>query len=137
MGAKSSRKSLSDTAYAFNFVSSESEEYYDNNYQYDGGVKTSYYYYYDTPTIYSSNIFTAVNDKEVLKAVGFLTGKTNLDYTVNIYKNLTDSNNPESGELVSSAGGSTAFEGFYTVKLDKDVELNKGDVYSVVLKITC
>ena len=130
-------KSLSDTAYAFNFVSSESEEYYDNNYQYDGGVKTSYYYYYDTPTIYSSNIFTAVNDKEVLKAVGFLTGKTNLDYTVNIYKNLTDSNNPESGELVSSAGGSTAFEGFYTVKLDKDVELNKGDVYSVVLKITC
>ena len=128
--------SISDTAYAFDFVSSDSEEYYDNNYHYDGGVKTGFSTYGGTSGSVA-NIFTTVNDYEILKAVSFETGNTNLDYTINIYKNIMDAANPESGSLVSTVSGTTTFEGIYTVKLETPVELSRGDTYSVVINLLC
>ena len=122
--------SISKVAFAFNFVSSESEEFYDNNYQYDGGLFDSLF---TGKIMVPANVFTCANDFEELKAVGFETKNANLDYTIKIYKGITSADNPESGILVSTKTGSTSFEGIYTVKLDTPVILKKGDVYSVVI----
>ena len=126
--------SLSQAAYAFDFVSSDSDEYYDNNYQYDGSE-------YPTALSNGSSSFTAANvfdvqgSSEVLKAISFDTQTTSEDYTVKIYKNLTDTSNPESGTLVDTVTGSTTYIGMYQVALSKDIYLTGDDNYAVVVTL--
>ncbi len=128
-------KSLSGTAYAFEFVSdqnSKDDEFYDNNYQYDGGAYSGIVYNYNK----AANVFRAQRGHETLKAISFGTADTNEKYTVKIYKDLTSAENPESGILVSTTTGSTTFEGMYTVKLATSVDLKYGDKYSVVVELS-
>ena len=121
--------SLVQNAYAYEFVSIESDEYYDNNYQYDGCYATA-----TLANVYSAaNVFTCKNDYEVLKAVGVDVEDVNETLTVNIYKNLTDSKNPASGSLVSSTTAQTSYEGFYTIPLETAVNLEKDDTFAVVI----
>lgn len=123
--------SLSEAAYAFDFVSSDSDEYYDNNYQYDGSELTAYLY----STNSFANVFTVQGASEVLKAVSFDTGTTSETYTIQIYKNLINTSNPESGTLVDTVTGTTTYQGIYSVVLSKDIYLNKGDNYAVVVTL--
>ena len=128
-------RSLSSTAYAFEFVSdqnSKDDEFYDNNYQYDGGAGSGEAYNFNK----AANVFRAKRGHETLKAILFGTADTNENYTVRIYKNLTSAANPESGTLVSTTTGSTTFAGMYTVKLDTPVDLKYGDKYSVVVELS-
>ena len=126
--------SLKDAAYAFDFVGSDSDEYYDNNYQYDGS-EASNYIGNSTDTLPVANIFTVKNSNQVLKAVSFETGTTSQDYTVQIYRNLADMKDPESGMLVDTVSGKTTFEGMYSVKLSKDIYFTKGETFSVVVTL--
>ena len=127
-------KSLDEAAFAFEFVSDKGtteDEFYDNNYQYDGGNGYGW-----KNCSKAANVFKAQKGQETLEAICFGTGNTCEDYTVKIYKNLTDRSNPESGTLVSTTTGKTTFEGIYTVKLSQPVQLKYADTFSVVVELT-
>lgn len=124
--------SLSGTAYAVRAVSSDENEYYDHNYQYDGGIST--YKLGFSSGVEEANVFTA-KGKEVLKAVAIYTD-ANCNYDIKIYKNLTDENDPTSGEEVASLDGFQELEGYHTVELeDEKVSLNPDEVFSVVVTL--
>ena len=129
-------KSLATTAYVFDF---EPADNYDHNYQYDGSMSTGHLIF-NTDTVSISNVFTAKgnNTGENLKAVGMYFYTPNTDYTVKIYKNLTDLSNPESGTLVSEATttGTAKYQGYVTIPLAKQVYLDEGDTFSVVVTLT-
>ncbi len=126
--------SLSEAAYAFDFVSSDSDEYYDNNYQYDGSeYPTAISVGKNTLTV--ANIFEVSGESEVLKAASFATSSTSQNYEIKIYKNLTDISNPESGTIVDTETGNTTYEGLYTVKLSQDIYLSEGEKYAVVVTL--
>ncbi len=119
-------------------VEASTSDNYDHNYQYDGSM----WYGYagnDTTSVKGANVFTAganADGAEELAAVSFEAGAVNASYDIQIYKNLTDMNNPESGELCASTSGYTTYEGQYTAQLDTPVVLSEGDTYSVVVTLT-
>ncbi len=127
---------LDDSAYAFVF---ESADNYDHNYQYDGAMYESYLG--QNGSITTANIFKPAvynGNGEVLSAVGISVGSVNTDYTIQVYTNLNDGNNPESGELVSKATttGKTTAEGYYTIPLNYPVTLRNGAAFAVVVTLT-
>lgn len=126
--------SLSEAAYAFDFVSSDSDEYYDNNYQYDGSEYPAAISV-GKNTLTVANIFEVSGESEVLKAASFATSSTSQNYEIKIYKNLTDISNPESGTIVDTETGNTTYEGLYTVKLSQDIYLSEGEKYAVVVTL--
>lgn len=123
--------SLSPTAYVYDFISENNDEYYDNNYQYDGGCV-----HVPTSALKCANVFTAHYASEVLKAAAFENGTPNTEYKISVYKNLSDDNNPESGELVAEKSGFATYAGFYTVPFDNSVELECGDTFSIVVSLS-
>lgn len=130
--------SLADVAYsldvAYRSGSNRDENYYDYNYQYDGGVSTTTMHYNNTDTgVDEANIFVA-NGEEELKAVAIYAG-ANYNYDIKIYTNLTDKSDPVSGTLSASKSGTQIYEGYHTVKLDKGVLLNEGEIFSVVVTL--
>lgn len=128
--------SIAGTGYAVQAVSSDNKDgYYNHNYQYDGGISLRYISYGSTVTE-EANIFKA-QGKELLKAVSFYTG-ANYDYTVDIYKDLTDSSKPDSGTKVTDASvsGIQLYEGYHTVPLASNVELEPEDTFAVVVTLS-
>lgn len=119
--------------HAFEFDSADN---YDNCYQYDGGMFTGVVNAYK-----AANVFTAKapygSDEESLKAVAFYTPNSNVDYTITIYKDLENPEDPESGELCyyATTTGKTDYAGFYTVALEEPVLLPVGCTYSVVITL--
>ncbi|MCI2049959.1 MAG: S-layer homology domain-containing protein [Lachnospiraceae bacterium] len=115
----------------------------DHNYQYDGntffGVHNGAG---GSGSITAANVFTAKGNsdgEESLDAVSFETASTvNTGYKVQIYKNLTDPADPESGALQSTATteGSTTCTGYYTVRLNAPVTLAEGDTFAVVVTLS-
>lgn len=124
---------LAKTAYAFDFTESTN---YDNNYQYDGAMKTASVGYSEDK-VTGANIFQAkpTGDGEVLKAVSFYTPNTNVNYTIRIYTGLSDTTSPDSGTLQVTQTGMTTYAGYYTVPLDTSVSLGKSELFSVVLDL--
>ncbi|MBQ2257563.1 MAG: hypothetical protein II247_02675 [Lachnospiraceae bacterium] len=122
--------SIFDTLYVFEF---EKADNYAHIYQYDGSAGTKYYY--DNGTVEAAAIYTAKGN-ELIEAVGVGVASVNTDYTVEIYTNITDISNPQSGNLVSTTSGTTTFQGYYTVKLDETVLVSKDTVFSVVVRLS-
>lgn len=126
--------SLSDTAWIFDF---SEEDGYDNNYQLDGGVQS----YPDKEHTILANIFNTKQAtdgiSEKLKAVLLsFTQAANVNYTVEIYTNLTDINDPYSGIKQENAttSGTTAYAGIYTIPLENVVTLQPDTSFAVVVK---
>ena len=126
--------SLSDSAWIYNF---EANDGYDNNYQLDGGIYSYTAGQYTT----LANIFTTQNstkaDYETLKAVSLSMSRVaNVNYTIDIYTDLTDAKDPISGTKQESATttGSTTYAGMYTIPLKNQVKLLPGTTFSVVVK---
>jgi C1A family cysteine protease len=121
-------KSLADFA---SFNNAESTNNYQTIYQYDplGSISA---YGYGSTTAWGANIFTAAN-KESLKAVGFYTNDSNVSYEIYVYRGVSQGD-PRSGTQVAKKTGSKNYPGYYTVALDSEVSLNKGDLFSVVIK---
>ena len=125
--------SLSDAAYVF---LAEPADNYDHNYHYDGSILSSNLSMLNE--CMAANVFTSkAENGEKLRAVSFVSNTSEATYTVNIYKNLTDASNPESGTKIAGATttGTTTFAGAYTVKLNQEVDLKKGDTFAVVVKV--
>ena len=129
--------SIYDRVYALDCVSdtgSSDDDFYDHNYQYDLSAYSQYGWIGDGKSSTIANIFTATGT-QLLKAVGVETQNPNINYTVNIYTDIADSSNPESGTLVRTQTGSFTYQGFHTIKMDNPLMLTKGEVFSVVIKL--
>lgn len=130
--------SLSEAGYAFDF---EDADNYHHNYQYDGGMETQSFSI--TPDADSkvciANTFTAkaYEGGERLEAVGIAFEEAQVPYSISIYTNLQDENDPESGTLAVDAvtSGTSAWAGFYTVSLNNPVNLVSGESFSVVVEL--
>lgn len=127
-------KGLDGAVYSYQF---EPADNYDNNYQYDGGMRSSGIGYSDC--VMAANIFNAHASSagEKLKAVGFEVTSSNTECQVDIYTDLKDLSDPTSGthETKASASVSTTYPGFYSVKLPYEVNLSPNTDYSVVVTI--
>lgn len=87
---------------------------------------------------YMANVFTAENN-DPITAVSFYTTEDDADYEIYVYTDVkTGSKNtsPVNGTLASEKSGSQKYAGYHTVVLDTPVEVAKGDVFSVAVKLT-
>ncbi len=109
----------------------EDTDNYDNIYQSDicGWVGQLGY---DSETAYFSNVYTATED-EVMKAVGFYATDKNTSYDVYVVEDFYDTLSFDSMKYIQS--GTFENAGFYTVNLKKDIQLEAGKKYAVVIKI--
>ena len=129
--------SIYDRVYALDCVSdtgSSDDDFYDHNYQYDLSAYSQYGWIGEKTSSAIANIFTATGT-QLLKAVGVETQNPNINYTVNIYTDIANSSNPESGTLVRTQTGSFTYQGFHTIKMDNPLTLTKGETFSVVIKL--
>ena len=129
--------SIYDRVYALDCVSdtgSSDDDFYDHNYQYDLSAYSQYGWIGNGTSSTIANIFTATGTQS-LKAVGVETQNPNINYTVNIYTDIANSSNPESGTLVRTQTGSFTYQGFHTIKMDNPLTLTKGKTFSVVIKL--
>ena len=125
--------SLNKTAWVMDFASVDK---YDNNYQLDGGLQTQVYSYY--PTV--ANVFKVQNkegvNSETLKAVSLtLMHNAGIDYSIDVYTDLKDENNPYSGtkQDLAHTEGTTTYAGIHTIKLNSEVELKPETSYAIVV----
>ena len=129
-------KSLNKYMYS---VDIENNDNYDHNYQYDGGnYYSGYFAYYGQDA--GANVFTVSANEdgkiEELNAIAFATFESqNVDYTADIYVNLTDENDPTSGMLADSVSGNILYTGYYTVSTNKPIKLVPGTKFSVVVSL--
>lgn len=107
---------------------------YDNNYQYDYAVsqddirlslRTA-----DTGTLVS-NVFTS-NGKEKLKAFSAYTNASDCAVKTDIYLLNGSESNPTQGELVYTTEDKIKLAGFHTIKLKKEIDLEKGQKFAIV-----
>ncbi|MDO4623561.1 MAG: lectin like domain-containing protein, partial [Eubacteriales bacterium] len=129
-------QSAASAFYSCEFV--ENDSFYDRNYQYDGCryskniVPSSE----GTPLV-AANVFDVKSAAEELKAVMVSIGSADSVCTVRIYTGLTDSADPESGELKAETTTNVDFAGYYTMELPEAVALAGGEKYSVVVEVSC
>lgn len=83
---------------------------------------------------WGANIFTAINDQPI-EAVSFYTTDANAECEIYVYKN-NSANSPVDGELAAQHSVGFAYPGYYTVRLNTPVFLNRGQRFSVVVQFT-
>ncbi|OPX71457.1 MAG: Papain family cysteine protease [Methanoregulaceae archaeon PtaB.Bin152] len=111
---------------------SEDPSNYDRVYQYDPfGWVTSVGVGGDSA--WFANIFTSTQ-KEDLKAVSFYTPVPNAQYQVEIFNDVGTTPRGRSASLVQQ--GSISYAGYHTVPLHSSVPLQKGQKFSVIVKLT-
>ncbi len=110
----------------------ESDTNYTRIYEYDpSGCTTTIGY--DSPTAWFANVFTA-KSKGKLKAVSFYVVGSINKYKIWIYNGVSQ-NQPKSGKIVSAKRGKLKSPGYFTILLKKQVELRKGDRFSIVVRM--
>lgn len=125
-------QSIYKTAYAFEGTKSE---LYDNNYQYDHATASGH-----MPLTHAANVYTAKANgtkMEELKAVGISTYDAGINYSLQIYTNLSDPADPTSGEPAFAVPqtGITGYAGFYLIPLDRNIMVEPGDTFSIVFEL--
>jgi C1A family cysteine protease len=104
------------------------EPWFGHNYQYDGGTLILNKSLTQTSASIS-NIFTAGRDEEI-QAVSLDTNQS-VNYTLRVYTDpLPDE--PDAGTLLAEQEGIFEFPGYYTIRLDEPVPIEKGQTFSVV-----
>lgn len=88
---------------------------------------------YEQESCYFANIYTA-QGKEMLRAVGFYTTGSGSSYEVYIVHRFSDATSFSDRNLLKT--GYIAGAGYYTVRLGQAVDLEKGERFAVVVKIT-
>ena len=114
----------------------ESADNYDHNYQYDGAYLDSYFSVSSNTKI--ANTFTVKGESvQELKAVSFDLYSSDVEYNIQVYKNLSNPANPASGTsmLETPVKGKTGYAGYYTVQLPQTVQLDPGETFSVVITL--
>lgn len=87
-----------------------------------------------------SNVFMAKKGdekhNEYVKAVNVATYGYNLTCKVQVYTNLTDPDNPESGTLSASGERVLDYGGYHTIILNNLAKIDNGTYYSVVVNVS-
>jgi C1A family cysteine protease len=89
-----------------------------------------------SPEARMCNVFTAVRNEKIV-SVGFFTANVNIDYEIQIYKNISEGKGPESGTLALavSQSGLAGPQGYYSVTLDEPVRIERGERFAVEVKL--
>ena len=105
---------------------------YDNIYQADllGWVGQMGF---KTDSAYFANVFTAKGD-ETLKAVSFYATGDNTNFTVFVVTDYEDQKSLNS-ERKEVGKGETRYAGYYTVDLNQDIHLEKGQKYAIIISV--
>ena len=129
-------KSLGSNAYV---LLAESADNYDHNYQYDGTVFNDTY---DAGinSIKIANLFEAranQDGQEEIAAVSFSTTMVNASYSIQLYIEPEEEDNPESGQaaLTVPVTGMIGASGYYTVVLDEKAVVEEGQKFAVVITL--
>lgn len=124
----------------FTFFELERTGNYQYNYHYDGtaGSGCAGFSYPEGVTL--ANIFTANagnTGAEAIQAAGFAVGTPNVNYTIQVYKNVRDRANPESGIPVfkTPQTGFIRYCGYYTVPLKEAVTAGPGEIFAIVITL--
>ena len=105
---------------------------YDTIDQYDAATASSYSS--NSDPMPEANIFTASHAQHI-KAIGLWTMEDNTEATIDVYVD-GDGKTPTSGtKVVDGQVADITYTGYHTVKLDKPVELAKGQRYAVVVTL--
>lgn len=88
---------------------------------------------YETESCYFANVYTA-QGAEALEAVGFYATDRNTSYQIYVVEDFEDTSSFVRMRWVKS--GWQKNSGYYTVELNKPVELEAGERFAVVVKIT-
>ena len=109
----------------------EDSDNYDNIYQSDlcGWVGQLGY---NKESIYGANIFTAESD-ETLKAAGFYATGKDSEYQLYVVKNFKDETSLTN--MVQVASGKLSSAGYYTIPFEREIAVDKGESYAIVLFI--
>ncbi len=121
--------SLANTIFAFEY---EEADNYDHIYQYDGSVGVRYE---SDDSITAAAVYQSTGN-QVIEAVGIGIKSIETDYEVEIYTDLTDVSDPQSGKLSARETGTTAFEGYHTIALEKYATVVDGETFSVVVTLS-
>lgn len=111
----------------------EETDNYDNIYQSDlcGWVGQIGY---GKPDAYFANVYTSKEDEE-LEAVGFYATGKNTEYSIYLCENFeNESSLSRRGDPITT--GMLENAGYYTINLDKTINLNKGQRYAIIVKIS-
>lgn len=123
---------------SFVFLDAESADNYDHNYYYDGtfslvghGVTSGGSF---------ANVYTAKGggEAERLEAVGFAPYDTDVNYAIQIYTDIKNDKDPESGERAfdEPQTGKISYSGYCTIPLDQPVDLPEGCKFSIVITLS-
>lgn len=109
---------------------------YNYNYFYDGSASPASLKM--TSGEMAANVFTAKKGsgtkKELIKAININTWSSNMQYSIQIYKNPKNGK-PNSGtKMLGTVNGTLTYAGTHTIDLPKKVEMIKGDTFSIVVK---
>lgn len=88
---------------------------------------------YNRDTAYGANIYQA-EFEETLQAVGFYATGKNTEYEIQVVIDYSGKADLNQGTTVAS--GRVDHAGYYTVDLDKNLDLDAGEKFAVILKIT-
>ncbi len=88
---------------------------------------------YGQSEIYAANVYRA-DSNEYLEAVGFYATDVNTSYEIYGVTEFTDETCLKNGVLL--AAGTKAEAGYYTIELDRVLELSMGTKFAVIIKIT-
>ena len=113
---------------------------YEYNFQYDGtsdcgdSSDSGNEQFYTRKNTKAANLYTNTTEKTLsIDAVGFTTfNEEKRNYTVQVYTNLKDKSNPESGTLVNTTNFSTDTAGVKTNKLSNSVTVEPNETFSIV-----
>ncbi|OBU78687.1 peptidase C1 [Mycoplasmoides gallisepticum] len=124
-------------------VEVEKNDAYKNTYYYDTKNSFSLFATLDTKERTMANIFPVkkANDEvvEKLKSINFALRGLNITAEIKIYVKDSLMSNPEDGELKLTQRvqiPNSGEKGFYTIDLDKEIVLNKGQYFSIIVDIT-
>ncbi len=125
--------SLQPAAYIFD-ISDVSDDY-DNNYYYDTQIHLTVGItpWFELSNATVANVYSvAGSGNETINEVT-LQVEGNTSYTMKIYTSLSDSTDPESGDLAATVTGTLSFPGIYTIPIPEGVTVEKDSKYSVVV----
>ena len=90
----------------------------------------------ELPEARMANVFVANRDEKVV-SVGFITANLNVNYEIQIYRNIPKGMGPAAGTPVfnSPQRGVAGARGYYSVSLNAPVTLNKGERFAVEVKL--
>ena len=118
------------SVYSYEFKNKDEE----NIYQYDG-TNNALRYTLSSNTSTYANEFLVKETNEELNAVSVGSATSNIPYKLEIYTNLTDINNPTSGNCEVNQNGIIENDGINYIKLSKGISLKDNTYYSIVFTL--